>query len=94
MMSRSAERTTYAVFVITGNGCKPIHSAFVGKLPIAIWVEKIPIPRTDYRLGVCEATVIYRVLPRSARRVIKQYPIKCEDPNRAFVCEHMGHLLE
>lgn len=87
--------TEYAVFVITGNGCAPTDPRHAGKFPIAIWVERKPEFRWAYRPGRCDSKLVYRVLPRSARRVVKTMGLPVpDDLRRVFVCKHMGHLIK
>ena len=80
-------------FEIISNGCLPTVPQYLQFFPLVVWVEVPPVPREDYRSGKCNARMIYRVCPASAKKVIKQMGWKGLDPERIFVCPHMGKLL-
>ena len=70
-----------------------IYCQYLHVFPLIVWVEVPPVPRKDYRAGDCNATMIYRVCPASVKKVFKRLGWKGLDPNRIFVCPHMGKLL-
>ncbi len=72
-------------------------------LPMCVWVlwppekHRDPPPGTPFPFVSCDTKLVYRLTEESAHEAVKGMPQEADvmsTPNRRYVCEHMGHVIE